>query len=164
MSLQQRIIEAEAFILRDSEGRKRGSFGMEGEEPVLALYDSGGQRRIVLRVTTEVSGGTVSADSEGPHVGLSLTAGSEGIALFSRDGKPHLIILGMPDGTSFYVYDSKGECKIRLDAREFGSSVSLHDAGGLKGLFESLRKDGARLVLSDERGRVASLDTEHSGR
>jgi hypothetical protein len=161
MSPNHRIVEAEAFVVRDSQGRKRGFFGMEGEEPVLKLCDAEGQARIVLRLTTDVSGGTLSSDPGGAHVGLSLTAGSEGIALFGRDGKTHLIILGMPDGTSFYVYDSKGECKIRLDARELGSAVSLHD-GGLRGFFEYRRKEGGSLVLLDETGeQVASLDGKH---
>ena len=163
MSPNHRIAEAEAFVVRDSQGRKRSFFGMEGDEPVLKLYDPEGQARIVLRLTTDVSGGTLSADQEGAQVGLSLTAGSEGIALFGRDGKPHLIILGMPNGTSFHVYDSKGECKIRLDARELGSSLSLHD-GGLKGLFEYRRKEGGSLVLLDETGKqVASLDSKQPG-
>lgn len=73
-----RVVEAEAFVLRDAGRRVRGRLGMVGEQAVLTLYDERGSARLTLAQQGDGSEVTLVAAENGRGVRLRAAALGEG--------------------------------------------------------------------------------------
>ena len=70
------------------------------------------------------------------------------------------MILGMPDGTSFYVYDSNNRVRLRIDVRDAASGVSLHGKSADKRALFGTLQDEAMILLHGEGEQLVVLDAQ----
>lgn len=73
-----RVLEAEAFLLRDSQQRVRGRLAMEGDRAVLALYNADGTARLTLTQLEDGAEVALLASAEGQGVRLRADGNPEG--------------------------------------------------------------------------------------
>ncbi len=66
------VLEAEAFVLRDTKQRIRGRLAVEGDRAVLTLYDADGTARLTL--TQQEDGAEVTLVADGERQGVLLRA------------------------------------------------------------------------------------------
>ncbi len=106
-------VEADQFVLRDSEGRVRGAMGVTSDGAVgLNLADTKGQTRITLDVAADGSPGLEFYDPQGKLRATFALApiGTPGVGLYDASGKLRTS-LDVPavntPGLAFYHEDGK---------------------------------------------------------
>lgn len=62
--IPHRTIEANEFVLRDSEGKKRAVLGLEDGQPNLVLFDASGNAKVLLASTEDGPGLVFYADGD----------------------------------------------------------------------------------------------------
>jgi hypothetical protein len=78
-----RVVEADAFVLKDESGMQRAVLSMDKEEPSLRLYDAHGRARVDLRLEKDEPSLHLDAGPGTSRLGLRL---AEGELLFVFSG------------------------------------------------------------------------------
>jgi hypothetical protein len=153
-----RTVEAERFVLRDSDGIERASLEVTNDGPRFAMYGSDHKLRLRLESTRDTSqlvfhsiqtGGTVLApvflgvgEREDEETGfLQLAAhGLNAIPLESepsvsgerwpRQSRTYFIVEPSENVQGLRFYDSSGEGTLSLNASERGLELELADRSG----------------------------------
>lgn len=96
-----KVVEAEKFILRDSDGNERGWLTVrKGVGPILALLDDSGRERVMLGVGRDLAG-------QKPF-----------LALFDAHGKERAGLAVGDEGSKMVLLDSQGDAEARLAVGE----------------------------------------------
>jgi hypothetical protein len=130
----KRVVEAEDFVLHDSDGHIRARLGMwTGAQPSLAFYDSVGNLRVLV-------------DGNLPEV-----------AILDSATKTTRASMGMlPTGPTFSLQDRQGNTRAMLnlfDSRNAGSA-GFYDEKGIGRAGIGFDKDGPSVVLNDASGKI----------
>jgi hypothetical protein len=102
-----RVIEAERFVLKDSDGNVRGWMGTIGKGSELTLGNANAQPMMRLIVSTNASD-LHFFGSRKSGMNLGLDSGSPGISMIGEDGNGGARITFKEPGPSFTVEDAKG--------------------------------------------------------
>jgi hypothetical protein len=132
-----RPVEAEQFVLKDIEGKKRAELLMEPGGPGLVLYDHEGNRI-----------GRFGGIGEGNGAGLSLQGpGGSRVSLIFRQDGPHLLL-----------FDTNGKFRTELGASAKGPYLFFNDPKE-KGprIALIIENEAPQLQLSDQEGFTAVL-------
>lgn len=158
-----RTVEAQSFVVKDSSGRMRARLGMQGDGPALCLYDASEKTRMVLRVVDEDVGGTVQEKEGEERVALAPYAGSGVLGFWGADGKMQALFLARADGPSLYLYDADSKVRLRIDVRQIGASLSVYDSNEKIRAELAVIEDGPSVLLSDEneQPRVQLMAGQH---
>ena len=105
---QEKVVEAQAFILRDADGNISARLGTQpGEGPFLVLFGAG-EPRLVLAI-----------DHNGPRAMLA-----------NRQGKP-VAVLECSDGSAcFRIRAEQSNSLVEVSVTDSGPEVSLWDRNG----------------------------------
>lgn len=119
-----RTIEAQKLVIRDREGRIRGSFGVDPSGlPGLKIFDRRGLEQIDLGVQSEDSSTLTFADRGSPRVMLDTSIeGSTALRLFDRTQELQAALLIRPD-SSTALEMGQGEQAVTLAPRPDGAST-----------------------------------------
>ena len=179
---ESRIVEAEKFVLKDENGITRGVFGLTLLDigiPVLALYDSDGNRRAVLGLSGADTPSLILSDETGTdRITIGVGNDSNPVLFFWPKGPhkkttPARIQLSLDaDGYSRLSLGSR-KARITLAAASDGSAGVLLSSNGEKPRHRAsfhLSEDGSPgLILVDENGNVraelgsTSVETTRTG-
>jgi hypothetical protein len=88
-----KIIEADAFVLRDSNGKVHAILGIENNTTFLRFYDNDGRPRIATALTAE---------------------GNPALSFVHKDGKPALTLSDVSDKTALHIFDKNGNSSVSL--------------------------------------------------
>lgn len=115
-----RTVEAESFLLRDSQGGLRATLDMWHEAPMLRLYDKSGVARAWLSVMGNGEPGLTFYDAAGNQM-VMLSAVKDGAGLWLNRGAPKTLsfeeairqkggigLSAMNGGAKVYAEDSQG--------------------------------------------------------
>ena len=104
---KSRIVEAEKFILKDANGRRRAELGLQDGSPGLYIYSQAGQLREELKDSDKTVGlGLI--DNGTPRVVLALSqAGQVGLGLQDKDGTARALLNILPNGFGFLCLADK---------------------------------------------------------
>jgi hypothetical protein len=135
-------VEAEEFVVKDSSGKRRASFGMVAKDIAsLLVYESGG------RITTLGPTGLVVVDSTGSQL-VELVAGDDGSSLTLG----RAVRLGASKGSpGLSLYDETGKRRGAIELQNGGPSLDFGDATGKLRATFALFGDGPRLWLLDDK-------------
>jgi hypothetical protein len=113
-----KVVEAERFVLRDSQGKMRAEWTLEDGDIVQIFYDEKGKPRLEMGVAANDSVGLMLLDQEGhPRLDLSLDQdGSAGLAGFDKKSLAPRFTLGVEaDGLPAQSFsDSKDVPRIEI--------------------------------------------------
>jgi hypothetical protein len=105
-------VEAQGFILKDSNGRIRAELGMAGSTPSLKFRDESGSALVTLSLNSEAPGGPVLLLSDPQHhASVALSVLEKAGPQLSLTGERADIQLRMgvtPDGTALELSDKDG--------------------------------------------------------
>ena len=108
-------LEAEALVLRDSDGLERAAFRIADEgDAALTLQDSNGRARLRFEVLSDGSPGVSLLDADGEsHAILGLLADGTTTLVFADPGAVARAVLALtPDGAARLVFsDAAGETR-----------------------------------------------------
>lgn len=138
---RRKTIEAEEFILKDSQGKTRARLGIEGEEPFLALLDPRGK----------------------PRAALAIHEGNPYMLLYNHLGESRLRLSLRGDWPELVMCDRGGLSETSLSVGKNGSFLSF---GGPQSLQVSTGADGATLVFRNSaagNGTRVSLRVKKGG-
>jgi hypothetical protein len=130
------VTESSKFLLRDGDGRIRGTWGMNGDGSVLlALQDSGGRDRLRLSVLPDGSAGLAFVDSaRQSRVVLGLLPDqSSSLVLADGGGKTRTVLGLSPSGASTILFADRGgtaRAGLGVDTRGVGTFTLLDRSGG----------------------------------
>lgn len=127
-----RVVEADAFVLKDEAGMERAVLSMDKKEPSLRLYDAQGQTRADLRL-----------EKEGPS--LHLQAGP---------GIPTLHLKRAEDGLTFVFSGPKLGAETDLRFSEGGLELRFIDFDPRLDASIKVNLDSTGLVVHDTEGRL----------
>jgi hypothetical protein len=139
----RRTVEAEKFVLRDSNGKTRATLRVVlPDGPRLDLYDANGKPRVVL--ATPPSAGLLLTDASGMPltVRVGSTGEGPGLFLFDANGNPRATLL-----------DSDGPSLILQDAGGFRSVIG-HAALTAPATGEQSQSSAASIHLFNKAGKV----------
>ncbi len=151
-----RTVEAQRFVVRDTEGRRRAELAMvipEGEmeeRPWLGLFDSNGSVRACIGV-----GGRGKQESlEGPWV-----------ELYDAKGNTAMEIDIGEHGPSVRLFNENGKATVAIATSELGPCIGLSNPDGKENLSLSISLSGAPwLLMEDATGdNVLKLAVESDG-
>jgi hypothetical protein len=169
------IITAQEFVVKDSSGKTRASFGMvdKGPNPSLILFESSGRASILLPTGFRVldskeavpvvelvaedddSSLTLRRASSAEHARLSVYEGSPGLWLYDGTGKERAAI-DLLKGKPFLGFsDATGKERAGLTVVENGPVLWLNDGKGKERsvlMVSDVEPNGPNLTLSDDRG------------
>ena len=107
-----KVVEAEKFVLRDKDGRQRGSWGVDPDgSTALSLRDKDGKERGIWVVSPEWGTALILCDPDGKLRGdwTVRPDGSTRLSLRDKDGRQRGGWAMLPDGTaSLSIYDEQG--------------------------------------------------------
>ena len=171
-----KIVEAEGFVLKDSNGRERGRLDVENGEPALTLLDA--MQTVRLRLAVFDDGPSVAlygADGEirsllkigpaGPNFSLFRHEGEVEYTHLtqSRDGKtiredislrPQLELFVESEGPGLALYGLEEKSRILLTAEDHGAALQL-DAPRKKSRVEMHADvNGANVLLTGADGKT----------
>ena len=128
-----RIVEAQGFVLRDSEGKMRANLGIVEDEPGLAIFDSSGTPRAVMSVPPE--GPRLLLSDGGGKLRAEVVVEPEDprLLLSDADGKLRVEVMVDEDGPALRIYQSDAEIAVALSWREGVSCIGLNGPGGKGG-------------------------------
>jgi len=130
----KRVLEANEFVLHDPSGTIRARLGFDAkQEPMLALYDSKGNPRILVD-----SGGPGIAlidESKATRADMWLDARGPGFSLWDKDGRlrTQLSLADSPSdahAASLSFYDDKAIGRAALALNDHGPFLLFNDANG----------------------------------
>ena len=160
------IVEAQAFALKDSQGRVRAKLGLEeGETPVLQFFDADGRCRMETSLTKDGAPGILLLDAEASANALiSLDdSGSPWVRL--KRGDTNLEIVFDECGISTIVFENTSVGGIALDinrsADTFGLTL-LNEDDTMKADLWMDANEGTTLRIEDQGGE-RSIDISTSG-
>lgn len=178
-----RVVEAEAFVLRDAQQRIRGRLGMVAEKATLTLYDEDGSARLTL---TQLEGGAevmlaaadgehgvcLRADSraEGSRIEVSGDAGrtttaASGVSIVDADNGQRLVMKLINGNFPLLGVSQQGQAdppSVEITAGDDGSrKIALHTSTGEPVIAMTSRDQRGTLALRQP-GREHSLQL-HSG-
>lgn len=150
----ERVIEAQAFILRDAKGRLRGSFALDDQDqPTLALYDEEEQPRLGLKVEDDGSASVDLLDEAGESgVGLRQTGEGRGLEVLAA-GTTRLFIGLDGDAPTVDLYDGRGELRARLALNEDETHLVLLDEAGTERVVLLVGETGETAEVSARGGQ-----------
>jgi hypothetical protein len=164
-------IEAQKFVLRDSQGRGRAILGFTSDnlpvlilnqtdgtlgatlevgprgQPTLSLYDRGGNPRALLSVDTDGSAGLTFGNPDGkPRAGLAVTSEkSAGLVLYGNSGKALQVVGLARDGSPTIMFaDETGKPSLVI--------ANAEAQAGLTGLVN--KKAAFSMSITDKAGKV----------
>ena len=167
-----RIIEAQKFVLTDTEGRSRGEWSADRTRSELALYDQEGRRSVSLMTDAQGNQSTLSlVNRYGMRLVVSSFLDSGAVSLSekagSADWRYHFDLgdRGGPDYTSaLRLWNAKGNARAVLEAGAAGPSLQI-ESEVFKTLMgsavvdasnagETHRTSAASLIMLDRDGKV----------
>ena len=109
------VVEAHAFILKDKDGKTRGSFGTnQNGEPLLTIADEDGRARVALGYTKQKECRFIMFDDEGNvriNIGF-LPTGQGAIMCMGKPGHPSAgIRMGYEEGFGFVAFGGSGKVR-----------------------------------------------------
>jgi hypothetical protein len=165
-------IEAQKFILRDSQGRGRATLGFTPEDnspalvlnqtdgtlgasikigpqgrSMLSLYDRGGNPRALLSLDTDGSAGLTLGDADGKaRAGLAVTSEKSAGLIFYGNGENPLAVVGLArDGSPAIIFtDERGKPNVVI--------ANTDAQAGLTGLIN--KKADYSISMTDKAGKV----------
>ena len=152
------IVEAEQFILKDSNGKRQATLNAAETGPTLRLYDPGGNMRIVLAVGP--NGPVLAFFNEDGTMRASLGAFAETVVLQLHDevGRPRAVMDLTGGETSFSHLNEDGMQRAGFRSSDEGGGLNFYDAALNTRLSVGLREDGEPiLVLVDAHGNSVFL-------
>src|SRR5262249_13684109 len=130
-----RVVEAESFVLRGADGRKKAVLGTNDDDrPLFALL----------------------GEQEEPRVSLHLLDGQAKLDFQDEKGTPRLSLAVTEDGgVAASFSNEEGQCQLMLAILHQGGgpSVVLYDETGNQRVWVTLI-EGPRVEIFDTRGRV----------
>ena len=109
------IIEAEQFVLKDSNGKTQGTMVVTPDGPSLVLYDSNQVSRLALSVFKNMPGLTLHGSGKSAAVLGVVPSGpglqgpeSAGLMLYDLEGNPRAQLDAGMEGPRLYLEDEKG--------------------------------------------------------
>jgi len=167
-----RSIEAQKFLLTDTEGKPRGEWSADATMTQFALYDQNGARSVSLMADVRGNESTLNlVNKHGKRLRVSAFLDSGVISLSqkteSADWQCHfeLVDRGGPDyPTTLRLWNAKGNASAVLEASEAGPSVQV-GSGDFKTVIGSIASDAgstaeahrtsaASLIMVDRNGKV----------
>jgi hypothetical protein len=125
------VVKARKFMLVDVNDKTRALLAVDEKGVMLGLLDENGKPRVCLTV-----------DKEGPQ-----------LTLRDENNKPRAALLLFDIGSGLTLDDGNGETCVMLHAGKDEALLSLYDKNG-KGLLTVDKKDGPKMRLADENGKV----------
>ncbi len=103
-----KIISANEFVLKDTDGKARAMLTMLKDGPALCLYD----------------------ESINPGAVLTVTKGGPALRLFDKKGVARAALAARKEGPALFLADENGTLRAALVASKDGPALSLADANG----------------------------------
>ena len=126
-----RTIEAERFLLKDTNGKTRAVLTVTDSGAGLDFYDSRGAVRASMGVMADMPGLTLSDKQGTPTVQLSALAdGPAHIVFYDAKYQLRAILDVLPEGPRLELYDRDGNSRAKLTVLEDGAHFRLFDATG----------------------------------
>lgn len=151
-----KTVEAEKFILRDSEGRQRATINTTNDNVMFALYDSNGKQRIMVAVSAKGEPEVRLKDQGGAtRMHLSLNERGDSMVLMG-DGKEaaHAVWLGYESGDETpRLRLKKGSGAYHAQVTREGPLTTFEDNDGTKRLHVGVLTAGPGISLSDSKGK-----------
>jgi hypothetical protein len=165
------VLEAQKFVLRDSQGRGRAMLGFTPEnspvlilnqtdgtlgatlkvgpqgQPMLSLYDKGGNPRALLSVDTDGSAGLTFGNADGKaRAGLAVTSEKSAGLILYGNGEKALAVVGLTrDGSPAIIFaDEHGKPNLVI--------ANTEAQAGLTGLIN--KKADFSMSIVDKAGKV----------
>jgi hypothetical protein len=133
MTMKNRSVEAQRFVLLDAAGKARGGFIMDADRPKLVLFDKSGKARAGLALATDGSPSLALHDGEErPRAGFSLESDRVYLSLYGSGGK----------GSAGLAVGSDGAVILLLRDREEKERVGVTVTPSGVPTMEFLDKDG----------------------
>jgi hypothetical protein len=146
------VVEAEKFVLRSSDGKTRGEFGLSGDIAVLRLNDGAEKSRAEITVDADGSPNLALHDARGrDRAYLHLHDDLGGLSFGLKDDHDVVRVLAVvgPDGTpGLGLMDENGATRVNIIVEPGGTAVVrlndkneklraavTADADGVQGLF-----------------------------
>jgi len=105
-----RIIEAEQFIIKDRDGRVRGSFGIASPSgsPGLVLYDPEANANVLLNLGPSSEPGLWLYNQDRVRAGLMVRADRMVLEMYDKENHPRLVLGVYHDGSpGLELYDQR---------------------------------------------------------
>ena len=125
-----RVVEADAFVLKDESGMQRAVLSMDKEEPSLRLYDAHGRARVDLRLEKDEPSLHLDAGPATSRLGVKLA--EDGLSFVFSGPKPFAeTILRLGEGGLELQFDDynlnlEASVKVNLDS----TGLAVHDTEG----------------------------------
>lgn len=97
---QVRTVEAERFVLKDSDGRTRAELSTEGSLAVLALNDRDERRQLVLFAGDAGASVVLHTANGEQSLSLDTISGRVGLISSAKRGKQKVALIVWPDGSA----------------------------------------------------------------
>jgi len=147
-----RVIEAEAFTLRDKNGLRRAELIANGEIPGLVLYDENEMPRLMLSANKNRSFLQLADENKKTRMELLANQGISALYLYLEGVKYDAAFAATKDGSGLVLNDEGGNPRLMLLANKNRSFLQLADENRTDRLMLSAHKDTSGLVLNDEGG------------
>jgi len=151
-----RTVEANEFVLRDGNGKVRGTFSMADLGPQLALLDANGIQRVNLLLTVRTPSLFLSDANGQNRVALQVSETGPFLDFYRTDGELAAWFLGPDEGGLIGLRAPNGDRRLLLRVSEDGPAVELYNNERVGANEARVALDGtagqARLVLSDAEG------------
>ena len=157
-------VSARQFVLRDTDGTLRGTWGLGDDGAVrLVLSDGDGRQRVRLSLLQDGSAGLSFADSADRKLAVFglLPDHTTNLALTDPAGIPRVVLGVSPNGSSNLVFaDRSGSTRAGLgvDSRGLGTFTLAERSGGgaREELLDTLQMDQADTVQSSSESEPAA--------
>ena len=106
--IPQRTVEANEFVLRDLEGKKRAVLGLEDGQPNLVLFDASGNAKVLL-ASTEDGPGLVFYVNGKVRAVLDVMPDGPRLVFYDEQKEVRAIMALVGDKLGFFLYDARGE-------------------------------------------------------
>ena len=106
---RKRTVEAEEFVLRDTNGKMRATLAMSPEGPGLVLFDSNGTARAMLEAVREGPRLTLHDANGQSRVGLTAFRVGEALGLSDANGMVRAGLFVTRDGPRLMLIEANGE-------------------------------------------------------
>lgn len=176
-----RTIEAEKFVLRDTNGNSRAVLDMVvgkptltlndakgvptivmdgGDDPLFSLSRNGGKEQVTMLAREELYGLAVYGETKGAingtRVGVGVWKGIPGLTLYDESGNERAAIQTEKSGPTLKLSDLDGKAGFNVwVAPGAGPDLSMYDASGQLRVDLVAPRGGPSLMLEDENGYSA---------
>jgi len=144
-----KVIEAETFIVKDAQGRKRVLMGILGEVPCLAFLNEMGKSQISVALVKDAPSISLyyatPSSTKAPHLAISFGVGpSPTLTFFDTSGTPRLSLRLAPD-------------------RGWSPALGLHNTKGQPTMVLTANTDEPALMLFGDQMVPRSILSIHEG-